>query len=154
LGIDTLTFSAPPGAPRACWRLEELATIGGPNGIAEVVEAPAGTYTVTLGRPITPGACTSIVYDRDGPNEQSLTFTSHPGDVGADGMSSAADVLDLIDIFNGAPAPFGEYSSDVNRSGVTNAADVLALIDLLNGSGCFNAWNNVAFPGCGDCPEP
>ncbi len=79
---------------------------------------------------------------------------AHPGDVGADGASNAADVLELIDALNGDPTALGSYRTDVDRSGVTNAADVLGVIDLLNGADCFDAWNNVVFPGCGHCPNP
>jgi len=154
LGIDTLRFSGPAYAGAQCWSLCESAAIGEPNGIAGVVQRSEGIYTVTLNRPMTPGACTSILYDRGGANEQSTTFMVHPGDVGADGASNPADVLELIDVLNGAPAVFGRYSSDVDRSGASNAADVLAVIDLLNGAGCFDPWNNVAFPGCGNCPDP
>ena len=47
---------------------------------------------------------------------------SHNSDVGADGASSAAYVLVLIDVLNGAASAFGDYSTDVDRSGATTAA--------------------------------
>jgi len=153
IGLSAMTINGPPGAGSHCWSICDSSGAEAP-AIKSVTEIHSGTYTVVLDRPITPLACTSIIYDRNGPNEQSQTFKSHPGDVGADGMSSAADVLVMIDALNGIPAPFGAYSTDIDRSGASNAADVLAVIDLLNGASCFDSWNNVTFPGCGICPPP
>jgi len=150
-GLRTFTLTGPANADTGCWSVCDTSG-GAAPGIQSVVESVPGTYTITLDRPITAGACTSITYY----STESQNYIALPGDVGADGASTAADVLVLIDVLNGrSVAPFGEYSTDVDRSGASNAADILAVIDLLNGAGCFDRWNNVSAPlTCGPCVGP
>jgi len=157
LGLKKFEVAGPPGnASPACWSLCDSAPNATSNAIKRVTEGPTGVYTIELVRAITPGQCSSIIYNAVGSLPASQTYMSLPGDVDGNGVVNATDILELIDALNQVvDAPWGERSTDVDRSGATNATDVLAVIDLLNGVGFCRTWNNVALPpGCGKCPEP
>lgn len=165
-GIEELIVTAPSGAGDECFTLCETAewTGGTPaaNSIASI-SADGTTYTITLARPITPGAVTTLRYSGD-PNTE-LEYTSHPANVNGDSMSSAIDILRLVDCVNGinpgTNCPWEEYSFDIDRDddpNVPDMADVWMLIDLLNGVG-FAVWYRTPLPsalactGEGACPE-
>jgi len=161
VGLDTFTIFGPTeSAALECWTLCESGTelpegtVLPPNDILSVEETSPGLYTVTLQRPITPGHCTSILYNEQSGAPSVATYASLPGDVDASRASNATDTLLLVDVLNGvSSAPAGELSTDVDHTGVTNATDVLAVIDALNGAGTCEVWNNVALPAdCGTCP--
>lgn len=151
MGIDTIQVNAPLGAGSlACWTLCETANGGSPNSITNIIDNGAGDYTIELARPITSGAVTTINYTGDG---VSGVFTAHPGNVNGDGVSSAADVLAIIDILNGeATATWGSYSSDIDRSGETTQIDILRLIDELNGADSLEPWMSTPNPAQTGCP--
>jgi len=156
-GIHALDVYGPPGsADPSCWSLCESSTAGAPNTIEQIVEYEPAHYRITLSRPITPGQCTSLVYNAQSGSPSTLTFAALPGDVDGNGTTNAQDILALIDILNGVmQPPWGSYSADVDRSGHTDATDVLAVIDLLRGAGACASWNNVSLPAhCGPCPGP
>lgn len=161
-GLDTLEVHGPPdSAAYPCWSLCESGsrlpdgTNLPPNSIINVQEITRGAYRITLRRPITPGQCTSVIYNQDSGEPSTLTFASLPGDVDGNGTTNARDILALIDALNGAwTPPWGDYSTDIDHSDVTNAADILALIDVINGAGDCVSWNSVSLPdGCGQCPD-
>jgi hypothetical protein len=149
-GIDALVVDAPVGAAATCWTLCETDTVGvDPNSIIEVQEIGGGTYNLTLARPLTPGAVTTITYG----GETTAQFIAHPGNVNADSFTSALDILALIDYINGvSAAPWGILSEDVNHSGQLTPTDILAVIDLLNGADTFEPWNGVGLPQNTICP--
>ncbi len=152
-GVDTLLVEAPAGAyGPECWSLCETASSGEPNNITSVIDNGDGTLAIYLVRPITTGAVTTITYtDNDG-GEQTGVFTAHPGDVNGDGRTSPADILFLIDCFNGIR--FCEiWQTDIDHSGVTGPPDIISLVDLLNGAGEFDAWLNRPLPWPDGC-EP
>ena len=155
-GISAVRVIGPPGnaAPK-CWSLCESGSTGKPNEILDIKEDSPGVYLITLARPITPGHCTSVIYNETMGMPSEQTFMSLPGDVDGNGTANPQDVLALIDVLNGVwTSPWGDYSTDVDRSGATNAVDVLALIDVLNGAGGCTPWYNVSLPeGCGICPD-
>ncbi len=66
LGPNAFDVQAPLGASPGCFRLCESDQIGDPNAITSVTPGVAAgalmNYTVTLGRPITPGAGTTVIY--------------------------------------------------------------------------------------------
>jgi len=75
-----------------------------------------------------------------------------PGDVDNSGVTTASDILQIIDNLNGVvDPPLEPYSCDIDVSGVCNATDILGVIDLINGADTFPSYNNVGQPGQG-CP--
>jgi hypothetical protein len=137
-GIDTVVVEGLRGADVSggspCWELCETDTGGLPDNDMTIVEDPPGTYTVTLDRPITAGATTTITYTDDTPTPTSTvgTFTALPGDVNGNRLVEVADIDQLINCLNGLACE--EWQTDINRSGETNAQDLLRLIDVLNGA--------------------
>jgi hypothetical protein len=163
-GIKTITATAPRAARTSCFSLCDTAFPVPANSIASVVEDPAGTYTITLTRPITPGALTTITYTDIHLAKSSGRFTSHPSNVDGDPIASPADVQHLVDILNGTGTPsWGVYSDDIDRSvqvtppvttGVT-PADILEVVDLLNGAGPYDPWNGTPNQSANTaCPPP
>ncbi|MEK7731740.1 MAG: hypothetical protein AAB363_07765, partial [Planctomycetota bacterium] len=144
-GISTITATGPRDALASCFTLCETANGGSPpNSIASVVEAPDETYTITLTRPITGGALTTITYTDIHLVKSTGRFTSHPGNVKGDATTSATDLQDLLDLLNGLGAPiWGNYSVDINRSGAFTPADLLEEIDLLTGGGAYDLWDGT-----------
>ncbi len=152
-GITTFTVTAPTGAGAACWSVCETASAGAPIAITNVSEA-AGTYTVTLSRPITAGAVTRLTYNANsGPTTGAVI--SHPGNINGDSTAAPTDILRIIDCLNGlnpaANCPWGLLSQDTDRSGVFGPSDILRDIDMLNGADAFIVWNNTSLP-TGACP--
>ena len=153
-GIQTLIATGPTNAPAKCWSLCETRGTPTANYIAEVVETPTGTYTITLKRPITPGAVTTLTYTDFAGNATTGYFTSHPANVNGDSIANPLDILDLIDALNGIRTlPWGKYGGDLDRSGLVAPADILEEIDLLNGAGAYAVWNGTPRPqATGVCP--
>jgi hypothetical protein len=151
-GIDTIRTQAAAGDDPKCWALCET-DVGeyGPNAINEVAATGDGTFTLTLERPVTPGAVTTVSYADD---RSIATFTSHPGNADGDGETGPPDILALIDFLNGGTSlPWGIYSCDLDRDGECAPADILRLIDLLNGAGEFDSWDETPLPvDPGICP--
>ncbi len=143
-GIQALRVAAPPGADNLhCWSVCESDPNGPGNGIASVIDNADGTFTVHLAAPLTPGTATRVTYtSTSGCTDETATFTAHPGDVNADGVSNARDILTLIDCcMNKVCTPrYGSASCDINRSTADNGTDVLRLIDLLNGAAAYRPW--------------
>jgi hypothetical protein len=143
-GIDSFTINGPTGAAlRHCWTLCETATRGAPNCIAEVdlIEGETDKYTVTLERPLTPGAVTTIIYTDDVGTESRGVFTAHPANANADSFAHVEDLNVILDTLQGEPGPlFGVYSTDINHSGAVTGADLLRIIDLLNGGDDYDLW--------------
>jgi hypothetical protein len=153
-GIDTFQVVAPGPAGPCCWSLCETDQGTSPNFIAGLEEHEAWTYAITLDRPITPGAVTTLTYH--GGNSTG-TFTAHPANADADVSVGPADVLTLIDccLNDSCDPPWGDYSCDIDHSGDAAPSDILRLIDLLNGAGSFDPWIDTLLPtNAGLCPQP
>jgi hypothetical protein len=146
-GIRTIVASGPQGAEPSCWSLCETTNGGlGDNAITNVVEA-VGVYTLTLARPITAGAATTITYTNDINARTTATFISHPANANGNATSTAGDVLDLIQALRGVVIlPSGMFSQDIDKSGLIGPPDVLEALDLLNGSDAYAVWNNTPRP--------
>lgn len=113
----------------------------------------AGQYTITIERPITPGAVTTLTYTDASGTTTTGMFISHPGNVNGDDRTSVSDLLALINHLNGVSLPrFGNYSADIDRSGQMRAADLVRLIDLFNGAGAFDPWLGSSRPMTTGCP--
>lgn len=152
-GIASVTLTGPAGAPAGCFGFCETNNGGlGANSITNVAEGPAGTYTLTLARAITPGAVSRVTYL--GPGGGGVSYTSHPANANGDSAANPVDILRLIDYLNGVlTPPWGLFSTDIDHSGAANPADILRLIDLLNGAGSLDPWNNTTLPSNpGTCP--
>ncbi|MFQ5591293.1 MAG: hypothetical protein ACE5HE_09040, partial [Phycisphaerae bacterium] len=143
-GIDVVVVTGDPGAEDRCFSLCETVTEDPPNDIADVVEDPPGTYTISLIRRITPGGLTAIKYDETRLNPPVGTFKSLPADADANGTSNVEDIIELVECClnqNCVPA-HGDFSCDLDRSGGISGADVLREIDMLHGAGDFSrAWD-------------
>jgi len=151
-GIQVITAYGPRDALPICFSLCE--TTDADNVIDSVVESPIGTYTITLLKPITAGALTTITYtDTDG-KKSTGRFTSSPGNVNADPSTWAADVDAFFDALNGNTAlVWGRYSGDINRSydpdlnptDYITPADGLEVVDLINGAGAYGppGWDGA-----------
>lgn len=158
----TITLSpAESGATNpACWSLCEtgIEETAAPalleNRIHSITEVSTGVYEILLERPISAGNWTTIGYAGD---SDTISYASLPADSGADGVTTAGDILDLIDccLNETCTPPFGIYSCDIDHSGAANSTDTLELIDLLNGAGLHLEWNGVEVAdntcGDGDC---
>ncbi len=150
-GMRTVAVALPGGALPKCLSVCETASEGGGvNAVQQVVEDPMGSYDITLVRPITANAKTTITYRDVNEREWHLRLSAHPGNVNADEYGNEQDALDLLGALEGRFAlPFGEYSGDINRSGATTAADLLALIDVFNECPeCPAVPNPMDDPGC------
>ena len=70
-----------------------------------------------------------------------------PGDANGDGLTTAGDVLSLVDALNEIPdRQLPLYSTDIDRSGDVTGNDVMRLIDLLNGAASFDTWITRSLP--------
>lgn len=140
------------GLSMSCFSLCETVedASAGPNFIVDLADHDDGTYTITLARPITMNAVTTLSL----PDGSFVLYTSHPANVDANSVAGATDVLALVDILNNTIAPVhGTYSTDIDHSGVTSAPDVLRVIDLLNGAAGFPLQILSPLPdGGGVCP--
>lgn len=150
-GITTFLVQAPLGSDKKeCWTLCETAIAATPNEVLAAAYVEADRYSITLKRPLTPGAATTLTLNGD-PATRGI-FYSHPANINADSASSPTDLLVLIDALNGIPfLPFGLHSGDIDRSGMLAPADIIEAIDLLNGASAFAPWNGVARPDPSPC---
>ena len=93
-------------------------------------------------RPIDPLAWTTLTHVATGSR---VRLGYLPGDTDADGFTSPADILGLIDSLNGVfLRPL--WSTDIDRSGVAAPADIIGIIDLLNGVAPFTSFNGASLP--------
>ncbi len=147
-GFRVFTVTGPAGAAAAsCWSMCERNQAGGPNAISSVVEGPAGTYTVTLARPITMNSTTTITYTPGAGAPSVGVFVSHPANINSDGATNPSDILALIDHLNGVSVPpLLLHQCDTDRSGACNPADILGEIDMLNGANGWPVQNGTVRP--------
>lgn len=142
-------FDAETGGELTIDSFELTDTANSPPIIVSVlpVGGEPNTYEVLLSDPITPGHWTTLVAKVEASDGTPLApdpgdridIGSLPGDVNLDAVSTAGDVLVLIDALNGQIIlPINQ--TDINRSNVTEASDVLRLIDLLNGQNSTQVW--------------
>ncbi len=103
----------------------------------------SSTGRIFLSRPIEPGAWTTITL-RGSMTSVRLGFL--PGDVNADRVVGAADILALIDSLQGLGTPPPTFQTDVNRSHASEPSDILRLIDLLNGADAFPTYLGATLP--------
>jgi hypothetical protein len=162
-GIKTITAIAPHAALRDCFTLCDTAfPVPDPaNSVVSAVEveAPPGTYTytITLARPITAGALTTLTYTDVRGLQSTGRFSSHPANVDADLFAQSlppSDVQRLVDTLNGTfTPPWGIYSGDIDRSAGVTPADILEVVDLLNGAGVYIPWEGTDNPSSSPfCP--
>ncbi len=116
---------------------------GIPPSIVAVTPVSDHHLLVTFDRAVEPRAWTTLVHADSGVYVR-LGFL--PGDVNNDGITSAGDILDLIDALNGVGVERAIWSLDIDRSGVAGAGDVLQLIDLLNGVGVYPVYHQLSLP--------
>ncbi len=85
---------------------------------------------------------------------QTGRFSSHPGNVNADGTANSTDVETLGRALAGTTLLLGGlFAEDLDPSTLFTPADILEAIDLLNGAGAYAAWNGTPLPtATGTCP--
>lgn len=124
----------------------DVTSVGGttpPPQVYAVEQLAPSTFKLTLTGRIEPGTWTDVTHIESGATTR-LGYL--PADVNGDGVTTATDILSLIDALNHVGPDRPLWSTDIDRSGQTNPTDILAVIDLLNGAGAFRAWNSVALP--------
>ncbi|MBI4716687.1 MAG: hypothetical protein HY763_02700 [Planctomycetes bacterium] len=155
-GIDRFTVFAPSAVdPAACWSVCRSDGTGGADEIERVQDNGDGTLAVVLRRPITAGTAVTLTYTSDsGCTRARGEFAALPGDVAADGTTSAQDVLSWVNrcANRTVPPPFGVYSCDVDHSAAVSASDLVRLVDLLNGAGQFDVWKDRRVSRAFPCP--
>lgn len=99
---------------------------GSPPEIRQVI--PSGsTLTVVLSQPIRPGAWTTISHRA---SKTGVALGCLPGDVNADGVTDARDVLALIETPKTEEVP-PLYQLDVDGDGSVKLADAIRIIEVL-----------------------
>ena len=162
-GIDRIRvrFDCPVtdqlGDPLTADNFEVIDTAGTPPGVLSVtaLNIRDTAFEILFTDPIALGEWTTVVADVYGPTRlpieddgsNQIVFGFLPGDVNGNGVSTANDILDLIDAINpGNGRNLPALQTDVNRSGETNGQDILRLIDLLNGVNTTRAWIAASLP--------
>ncbi len=146
VGMDQVTFyfdrptncSAPEN-----FVVRQQGVAGSAPIVTSVQSVENNGLRATLNHPITPKAWTMITH---GPARTTIRLGYLPGDASGDGLSSASDILDLVDFLNGIGPSRPIWSTDLDRSGVAAPADILKLIDLLNGAGNLDPYVGVSLP--------
>jgi len=158
-GPRTFHVTAPSGGESRCWSLCETDENGEPNSIALVqehsVSGGSATYLITLERPITGNAVTTLTYTNNSSGMTTGTFISHPANVDGSSLANSLDVVEMVNCcLNGSCTPeWGDYSCDIDGSGNPHPPDLNGVIDMLNGAGPFlNPSNNTSLPTAGSCP--
>lgn len=131
-GIDSVLVRAPEGSVE-CWSLCDTAVSPMDQlRISQIERLGGDQYLIKLARPMTPGMQARITYTDLYDQRATAEFTFRPGDVNADGATTPADVMTLINVLNGQQsAPWGVLSTDIDRSGTTDYADVARLIEIV-----------------------
>lgn len=122
--------------------ITELGGDGTPPAVESVEFVEPHGVVIYLAEPIEPGAWTEFTYL---PGGQSTRLGFLPGDVNADGTTSATDLLTINDWFNGL-ITLPEHAADLNRDGHRLVPDILRLIDLLTGAGEYEPWMGRTLP--------
>ena len=159
--IDARQPSEPDGSLPAGWRTVDLTFSGDTTTVAKadftltqdggVTAAPdilaipliAGGIRVLLTDTISLGAWTTITHV---PSNTSVRIAHLPGDVNADGASTATDIAALIDALSGATGPLPDWSTDLDRSGALAPGDILRGIDLLGGADFYDVYDGATLP--------
>ncbi len=120
----------------------EQSVAGSAPSIIAVEPLDTDHVRITLDRPIDPQSWTTITHVATGSR---VRLGYLPGDAGSDGLTSPADILELIDSLNGVfVRPI--WATDIDRSGVAAPPDIITLIDLLNGAAPFAVYNGKSLP--------
>lgn len=144
--IVKLTFSDDP-TPLSPGAFDVEVVPPGEVPVVESLVVDGLEVTLTLDRPIRPGAWTIITHRTSGTSAQ-IGFL--PGDVNGDGTSSPHDILRLIDNLNSIGNPLPLWSADVNGSGDLTPADIVREIDILMNCDRFGCWLYESLPYLGE----
>ena len=148
-----ITLDPPAEGAEHCFLLCETRVEPGRihNDIGTVEYLGEGQYEIVLQRPITVGAVTTLRYRGD---DSFVQYTSHAGNVDANGRADAADIAALIDccLSNLCKPAWGLYSCDLDRSGRVTTAELLTLVDMFLGLEAYDVWKNTPRPENAICP--
>jgi len=110
--------------------------------VVKVDQIDINTVRLTLSPILEPGTWTTITHV---PSGAATVLGFLPGDVNADAVSNADDIIALFNALNGI-GPLPTWSTDIDRSGQSTPADIITLVDLLNGGGGFFNWDGATLP--------
>jgi len=139
------------GARTSCFAVYESTVEPGfgPNDVALVEEETPGVYKLTLNRPISSRAVSTIAYN----DIPIVSYISHPANVNRSSLTDSDDVEAFFAFLMGEETPpFGIYSVDVDHSGHVNLSDALRILDLLNGADDFLPLTGTDKPSNAFCP--
>ncbi len=174
--VEVVSDGGQPGTSAtlpACWSIcENLALDSIPIEILSITALPSEQYEITLSRPLTQGAATTIEYLGNSGVQDFSRITTHPAN--SDGDFSATPGSDIFTsnelsnmvtrlkfLYPGEDDPFnidspmqGEpYSLDIDRSGMFIPLDLLDAVDLMNGAGEYPSQNLSTLPASPLCPN-
>jgi hypothetical protein len=121
--------------------------------ISQIAAGGNGITQLLLSDPLTPGSAATLSY-ADGLGVVSTSsYFIHPGNVNADGVADATDVLSLIGVLDDLqPAVWNSYSTEIDRSGTLSPLDLWEEINVLLGAELPDAWLNSPAPTAQSCP--
>lgn len=151
-GIDSVLVRAPAGSVE-CWSLCDTAVSPMDQlRISQIERLGGDQYLLKLARPMTPGMQARITYTDLYDTRTTAEFAFRPGDVNADGATTPADVVALVNMLNGQQSiPWGAASTDIDRNGITDFADVARLIEIvqeISQSGTGGPATGARWRGC------
>ncbi len=155
-GWDTVTFTAAPGGDCTGLTASDFTLSEVPPDLSlgrnrvTGVTVNGDTITVQFRDMITVGSWTCVRYLGSGGGR--VCFGHLPADVGNEGLSSADDVMTMLDCLAN-PGSCEMYQCDTDRSGGCGAADILRTIDLLNGAGSLGMWMGEVIGNGAACPS-
>jgi glucose/arabinose dehydrogenase len=125
----TISFSRPiPCLTELDFFTVQQGGVGPVPEISNVAQSQENEAVVTLERPITPLAWTTVSYETGG---VSVRLGMLPADVTGNGVSDTSDMTSLVQQLGGATALGPIWSIDLDRSTAITPADILEAADLL-----------------------
>lgn len=151
-GIDSVAVLAPSAADRLeCWSLCVEADSPGPA--IEQISASNGITQLALTDALPPGSAATLSYTDGFAVLTTAAYFTHPGNINADGIADAADVLSLVNMLNDIEGPpWGLYSQDIDHSGALTPLDLWEEINTLLGAEMPGTWLHSSAPPLQSCP--
>jgi hypothetical protein len=156
-GLQEFHVMAPPGVPPGCFVLDcDTNPFGDEmNTIESVEEGPAGMYTITLARPLSPNSVTQLRYigNAQGNPATRGRYTANHGNVDGDVGVTTDDANALIGVLDGnLSVTWGPYGSDLDRSGATTPLDLLEWTCMMIGCQAYEPNLDTFRPSAVTCP--
>ncbi len=180
LGIETLVVEVVPdgvhgGDPTLpkCWDICDNFPVDGiPVAVQSIAALGGDQYAISLTRPLTHHAVTTVEYLGNNASQDVTRITAHPGNSdGGFSVSPGSDVYTFGELSNmvtrfrflfptdppsffiDSPLQGEPYSLDIDRSGAVTPLDLLDSVDLMNGAEQYAIENGTAIPSSPVCPN-